>query len=32
MFELMNPGARIQNPEEMMRINGCNEIESSPDS
>jgi hypothetical protein len=32
IFELKNPGARIQNPEEIMRINECNEIECSPDS
>jgi hypothetical protein len=26
IFELKNPGARIQNPEEIMSINECNQV------
>jgi hypothetical protein len=32
IFEQRNPGARIQNPEEIMSIAECNEIGVSPES
>jgi hypothetical protein len=32
IFELRNPGAGIQNPEEIMSIAEYNEIGSSPES